>query len=261
MTKKQILDALEELAPLPLQDDFDNAGLQAGLTGDEVTGVLVCLDITEGIVDEALQLGCNLIISHHPLIFRPLRQVSDTTWQQRCVMKALLNGITVYSAHTNLDNAEGGVNYRIASLLGLEHLEWLQKKPQTCGRSCGSGVIGTLPGPVDAADFLATLKETFGVACLMHSALPAEPLRKIALCGGAGSFLMDEAKEKGADCFITGEMSYHHYFDADGMLLVAMGHYQSEQFTKDLLRDFLASRFQGLRIEMTSLNTNPILYL
>ena len=158
-------------------------------------------------------------------------------------MKALRSGVALYSAHTNLDNAEDGVNYRIASLIGLEDLEWLEEKPGVDGRSCGSGVVGNLPAPEPAADFLARLKSVFGIECLMHTDPAGAVLRRVALCGGAGSFLMDAARAKGADCFITGEISYHHFFDADGLLLVAMGHYQSEQFTKDLLRDFLAARF------------------
>ncbi len=260
MTIRRIVEALETLAPLPLQEDYDNAGLQVGLIDDEVTGVLLCLDITEGIVDEAVRKGCNLVVSHHPLIFKPLKRISGETYQQRCVMKAILGGVTLYSAHTNLDNAEDGVNYRIASLVGLKDLEWLEEKPVTAGRACGSGVIGDLPAPMDAAAFLRSLKDSFDVECLMHTDPAGVTVRRVALCGGAGSFLMEAARAKGADCFITGEMSYHRFFDAEGMLLVAMGHFQSERFTPDLLRDFLAGRFPGLRLEMTETDTNPIKY-
>ena len=258
MTIRKIADALETLAPLAFQEDYDNAGLQVGLIDDEVTGVLLCLDITEDIVDEAVRKGCNLVVSHHPLIFRSLKHVTGATYQERCVMKAVRNGIALYSAHTNLDNAEDGVNYRIASLIGLQDLEWLEEKAGAEG--CGSGVVGNLPAPEPAAAFLARLKRIFGIECLMHTDPAGAVVRRVALCGGSGSFLMDAALAKGADCFITGEISYHHYFDADGLLLVAMGHYQSEQFTKDLFRDFLAARFPGLRLEMTETDTNPIHY-
>jgi putative NIF3 family GTP cyclohydrolase 1 type 2 len=189
-----------------------------------------------------------------------LRRVTGATYQERCVALALRHGISVYSAHTNLDNAGEGVNYRIASVIGLQDLDWLEEKPVTAGCSCGSGVIGSLPAPERAEDFLRRLKDAFGVECLMHTDPAGKTLRRIALCGGAGSFLMDEARARGADAFITGEISYHHFFDAEGMLLVAMGHYQSERFTKDLLRDFLSSRFPELRVEMTSVDTNPIRY-
>ncbi len=125
---KEIADALEMFAPLPLQDGFDNAGLQVGLTETEVTGVLLCLDVTEKIVDEAVALGCNLIVSHHPLIFSPLKKITGATYVERCVMKAMAAGIAIYSAHTNIDNAIGGVNYRIAEKLGLKNLKVLVPK-------------------------------------------------------------------------------------------------------------------------------------
>lgn len=260
-TISQIIDAIENLAPLSLQDDFDNAGLQVGMSDEPLTGILVCLDITEDVIDEAITLGCNLILSHHPLIFRPLKQISDSTYQQRCAVKALRNGITLYSAHTNLDNAENGVNYKMASMIGLSGLQWLEERPVTAGRKCGSGVIGTLPDAEDPEKFLSRLKNLFKVDCLMHSNLPAGGIKSVALCGGAGAFLIDEARAKGADCFITGEISYHHFFDAEGLLLVSLGHFQSEQYTQDLLRDFLSSQFPDIRIELTAKNTNPINYL
>lgn len=255
MIIRKIIEALETLAPLALQEDYDNSGLQVGTPDQEVTGVLICLDITEEVVAEAVRKGCGLIVSHHPLIFRPLKSITDATYQQRCVLEAVRHGIAIYSAHTSLDNAEDGVNHRIASLIGLRDLEWLEEKG-----AGGSGVVGDLPVPEDVRAFLARLKATFGIKCLMHTALPGAPVRRVALCGGAGSFLMDAARAKGADCFITGEISYHHFFEAGGLLLVAMGHYQSEQFTKDLLRDFLAERFPGLRLELTETDTNPIQY-
>lgn len=260
MTIRRIVEALETLAPLALQEDYDNAGLQVGLPCTEVTGVLVCLDITEEVVAEAARKGCNLVVSHHPLIFKPLKRVTDSTWQQRCVMAAVRQGIALYSAHTNLDNAEDGVNYRIASLIGLGGLGWLEKKPDTAGRNYGSGIVGDLPVPEPAVDFLSRLKDIFGVKCLMHTDPADVVVRRVALCGGAGSFLMEAARAAGADCFITGEISYHHFFDADGLLLVALGHYQSERFTQDLLRDFLIQHFPGLRVELTETETNPIHY-
>ena len=125
---KDIANALEMFAPLPLQDDFDNAGLQIGLTDAEVAGVLLCLDVTEAVVDEAIASGCNLIISHHPVIFKPLKRITGSNYVERCIIKALANGIAIYSAHTNLDNAPGGVNYRIAEILGLQNVRILLPK-------------------------------------------------------------------------------------------------------------------------------------
>lgn len=267
MRASEIMALLEQAAPLALQDSYDNAGLQVGLPSTEVSAVLVCLDVTEAIVDEAIEKGCEMIVSHHPLIFRPLKHVSDDSYQGRCVMKAIQHGIAIYSAHTNLDNAEGGVNYKIASLLGLSELSWLQPKGVIAGRESGSGVVGLLASDEAEEDFLARLKATFGVSCLLHGASRGRRIRKVALCGGAGGFLLGDAIAAGADCFITGELHYHDYFGheewvegPDGILLVEMGHYESEQYTKDLLRDILSAA-SPLRVEMTSLDTNPIKYL
>lgn len=267
MKLKDIMAAVERVAPLALQDDYDNSGLQVGDREMEVSGVLVCLDVTEAVLDEAIARKCNVIVSHHPLIFRPLRRIAGDSYQERVVIKAILSGVAIYSAHTNLDNAAGGVNYKIASLLGLNDLQWLQSKGEISGVSCGSGVVGALSQPEEENAFLERVKAIFGVECLLHNATKGRQIQRVALCGGAGAFLLRDAVAAGADCFITGEMHYHDYFGhepwitgSDDLLLVETGHYQSEQYTKDLLRDLLAEA-PGLRIEMTELNTNPIQYM
>ena len=257
MKLKEIIAALERLAPLHLQDEWDNSGLQVGFPESEIRRVLVCLDITEAIVDEAIAAKCNLIVSHHPLIFKALRQVSDATYQQRCVVKALAAGISIYSAHTSLDNAPGGVNHRIAALLGLQKLRWLSPRD---GEDAGSGLVGELPASEPDAAFLARVQRTFGVECLQHSALDGRQVRRVALCGGAGAFLLHDAVCAGADCFISGEFHYHDYFENQGVLLAELGHYQSEQFTQDLLLEYLHKTCPGLTVRKTAINTNPICY-
>ncbi len=256
MKVRDIENTIERHAPLCLQDDFDNAGLQVGLASDEVRAVLVCLDVTEDIVNEAVEKGCNLIVSHHPLLFHPLKQVSDFSYQQRCVRRAISQSISIYSAHTNLDNAPGGVNYRIAEKIGLEQLDWLEKKQ---GQDAGSGLIGVLPQPSRAEEFLSKLKDTFNVCALAYNEVGADKMiSKVALCGGAGSFLIPAALQRGADCFITGEVHYHQFFESEGMLIAALGHYESEQYTIDLLAEMISDAFADLRVEKTSRNTNPI---
>ena len=257
MKLREIITALEELAPLRLQDEWDNSGLQVGFPDTEIRRVLVCLDITEAIVDEAVAKGCNLIVSHHPLLFKALRQVSDATYQQRCVVRALSAGISIYSAHTSLDNAPGGVNHKIAGLLGLQNLRWLAPLE---GEDAGSGLVGELPRPEKDADFLARVKRSFGVQCLRHSALDGREIRRVALCGGAGAFLLGDAVRAGADCFLSGEFHYHDYFENGGVLLAELGHYQSEQFTQDLLLDWLKANCPGLEVLKTAIDTNPICY-
>lgn len=257
MKLRVIIAALERLAPLRLQDEWDNSGLQVGFPESEVGSVLVCLDITEEVVDEAVAKGCNMIVSHHPLLFKALRQVSDATYQQRCVVRALSAGISVYSAHTSLDNAPGGVNHKIAEKLGLQQLRWLLPKE---GEDAGSGLVGELPRPEKDTDFLARVKRIFGVQCLRHSALDGREIRRVALCGGAGAFLLRDAVRAGADCFLSGEFHYHDYFENNGVLLAELGHYQSEQFTQDLLQQYLISSCPGVEVVKTALDTNPVCY-
>lgn len=276
MTIREIINTLEAFAPLDLQEDFDNAGVQVAVNScpdaldAQLTGVLVCLDITEQVIDEAIAKNCNMVVSHHPLIFQPLKRVCGLTYQQRCVAKAILAGITLYSAHTNLDNARGGVNHIIASMLGLNNLQWLEPRDS----EGGSGVIGELPVPMTAMQLLLSLKTLFKVDALFNNCrgnsafaeqksvcgtiAVEKEIRKVALCGGAGAFLMGKAREMGADAFITGEIHYHDYFGQD-MLLVEMGHYQSEQYTQELLLKIILRNFPEARVMKTSVNTNPVL--
>lgn len=258
MTIRQITSALEEFAPLSLQDGYDNAGLQIGLTKDaDATGALLCLDVTEQVVEEAIERGCNLIVSHHPLLFRPLKSISGRDYIERTVIMAIKNDITIYSAHTNLDSAADGVNYKIAEKLGLQDLEWLNPK----GEGAGEGIVGTLAAPMAKADFIAKVKESFRLSSLRTNDWKGETVRKVALCGGSGAFLINNAMAKGADAFLTGEIGYHRFFGyEDQLLLLELGHYESEQYTTEILRSVIAKSAPELPIYTTSIETNPIRY-
>ena len=261
MKIRQVLSALEQFAPLPLQESWDNAGLQLGLTEADVSGALLCLDVNEQIVDEAISKGCNLIVSHHPLLFRGLKQITDANYVQRCVIKALKNDIVIVSMHTNMDNAQDGVNWKIAERLGLQDCQFFAQK-QVGDIEAGSGVVGTMPQPMAADDFVLTVKKKFGVECAMCNELLRRPIRKVALCGGAGDFLLDDAVRLGADAFITGEMHYHQYFGYEQRIQICViGHYQSEQFTAEIFRDIINKECPGVRTEIAETCTNPILYI
>ncbi|MCR4957460.1 MAG: Nif3-like dinuclear metal center hexameric protein [Prevotella sp.] len=261
MKIKEVLNALEQFAPLPLQESWDNAGLQVGLTEAEVSGALLCLDVTEQIVDEAVEKGCNLIVSHHPLLFRGLKTISDQTDVQRTVRKVIKHDICVVSMHTNMDNARNGVNFRIAEKLGLENVRFMAAKTVD-GTACGSGIVGELPAPLASLDFVHKVKKTFGVACAQCNELLQRPVRTVAICGGAGDFLLDDAVCLGADAFITGEMHYHQYFGYEQKVQICViGHYQSEQYTPEIFRDIIAKECPGVRTEITTTCTNPIVYL
>ena len=261
MKIKEVIAALEQFAPLPLQEDFDNAGLQVGLTEAEVSGALLCLDVTESVVDEAVAKGCNLIVSHHPLIFHKLRSISGKTMVERCVIKAIKNDIVIASMHTNLDNAQGGVNFKMADKMGLTDVRFISEKTVD-GVACGSGVVGMFSEPLSATDFLHLLKERFGVACVQCNELLQRKIQRVVICGGAGAFLLDEALRLKADAFVTGEMHYHEFFGHEQQLQIAViGHYQSEQYTVELLQEIIRKACPGVKTVATSINTNPIQYI
>ena len=361
---KDIANALEMFAPLPLQEGFDNSGLQIGLTEAEVTGVLLCLDVTEKVVDEAVVSGCNLIVSHHPLIFSPLKRITGSNYVERCVLKALANGIAIYASHTNMDSVQGGVNYRIAEKLGLLNVRILAPKNDAllklsvyvpveqadavrealfaagcgnignyascsynvegfgtfkasegcnpfCGEvgelhkegevridtvmpsylknkvvsallkahpyeepaydiyplknsweSVGLGVVGDLPEECDELELLAEIKEKFAVGSVRHTSLSGNKVKRVALCGGSGASFADAAISAGAQVYITGEARYHDLFNYDGRILFAViGHYESEQFTMDIFKDIILKAYPGIKVQKTTINTNPVNYL
>ena len=267
----QVVDALEHYAPLPLQEGYDNAGLQVGLTeAVEVSGALLCLDVTEAVVDEAIRKGCNLIVSHHPLIFRKLARISDENYVQRTVRKAIKNDITIVSMHTNMDAAKGGVNFKIAEKLGLRNLRFFGGEKEIDGVKGGEGVIGEITGETDtlhadgiaADDLVLMLRERFQAECVQCNQLLRRSIRMVALCGGAGSFLLDAAIAAGADAFITGEMHYHEFFGHEQEIQICViGHYQSEQFTSEIFRSIITEKCPGVKCEISEINTNPIIYL
>jgi len=264
MKVKEIVSAIEQVAPLQLQEDYDNAGYQVGDPEAEVTGVLTCIDITEETVDRAIASGCQLIVAHHPLIFRAIKKITPSDYISRTILKAIKAGITLYAAHTNLDNAFGGVNYKMAEKLGLSDVEILAPIPSSRlvgvanAEKCGSGVIGYLKNPISAEELVQLVKDTFHSECIRTN-FTVEPfshnakscsnnIRCIALCGGSGSDFITDAERKGADAFISGEIGYHRLFGHDNILLLEAGHYETEQYTKELLQEIILERFPNTLI-------------
>ncbi len=338
--------------------------LQIGLTDAEATGALLCLDVTEAVLDEAIALGYNLVISHHPLIFKGYKSITGKDYVERCILKAIKNDIVIYSAHTNLDNAPEGVNFKIAEKIGLKNVRVLEAKenallklvtfvPVTraeevrtalasagcgcignydscsynvegegmfralesanpyCGKigelhveketrietilptyrkaevikallaahpyeepafdlyplqnswqQAGAGVIGELETPETELEFLKRIKKTFEVGCLKHNRLTGREIQTVALCGGAGAFLMPLAIRNRADVFITGEIKYHDYFGHDtDILLAEIGHYESEQYTKEIFYTIIRDLFPNVEVQQSKINTNPIKYM
>jgi len=364
MKISEIISSLETIAPLSLQEDFDNSGVQTGNIEQEATEALLCIDVTEQVVDEAIATGCNLIVSHHPLIFKPLKKLVGRTYIERCVAKACKHDIVIYACHTNLDNAIGGVNYRLAEKIGLTNIKILSPKTDKllklsvfvpaanaetlrnalfdagaghigkydrCSFSAeglgtfragaasnpfvgqkgedhteqetridvvlptylktavlkaliknhpyeepafdlyhlenewegaGSGAIGELPDPYEEYQFLYNLKTTLGISCLKHSPLRGQPIRKVALCGGSGAFLIPEAIAAGADLFLTGEARYNDFYDVENRILLAVGgHYETEIITKEIFYDVITKKITNFAVRFSKTDSNPVNYI
>ncbi len=361
MKLNKIIECLEKWAPLSLQEEYDNTGLIIGNNQNEIKGVLVTLDCTEDVINEAIKKKCNLIISHHPLIFRPIKKITGSNYVERSILKAIENSIAIYSIHTNLDNIISGVNSKIAEKIELKNVKILNKKSNILSKiefyvpkdykenilkklfkigagkignydSCsfqveglgtfrpnnnaspfigkndkfqksnevkvelvfhnhlekelirclkeshpydevafyitkinnksemvGSGIIGNLK--IDSNNLLKKLKNIFKTKIIKHTTLNKNKVSKIAICGGSGSILIDNAIKNGADVYITSDLKYHDFFEGDNkMLIVDIGHYESEQFTKELIFEYLNKKLVNIAIHLSKVNSNPIRY-
>ena len=364
MKIEAVVSYLESLAPPYLQESYDNAGLLCGDDQLEVSGALVTLDCTEEVIDEAIALNCNLIVAHHPVIFKGLKKLTGSNAVERVLMKAIRNNIALFASHTNLDHVSHGVNAELARVLGLKNTRILDAKrhllrklvtfcpmshgegvrsalfaagggsignyqecsfstegigtfkgngestpfvgkPGTLHRESevrieviypiykegaliaalhaahpyeevaydlialenkwglmGAGMVGELEVEMDELDFLKGVKERLNSGCIRHTPLLGKMVKKVAICGGAGSFLLPQAIASGATVFITGDFKYHEFFSAENKLVIAdVGHYESEQFTKDLFYRFITEKFRTFAVHLSKINTNPIKYL
>jgi dinuclear metal center YbgI/SA1388 family protein len=361
---KDIVAAIEEIAPLSYQESYDNAGLIVGRYDWEITGALICLDVVEEVVEEAIEKGLNLIISHHPIVFKGLKRFNGNNYVERTVMLAIQNNIAIYAAHTNLDSVKGGVSDKMCDVLGLvnrkvldpvsedlkkivtyvpsDKAEEVRKSLFEAGAgqignydSCsfnskgegtfkanesatpyvgkqgelhyeaetrietifpkhlqgtivsalfrshpyeevaydiyalenknpqvGLGMIGELEKPMDSFEFLKKLKDLFHCGAIRYTPIIKDTIRKVALCGGSGSFLLRKAMASKADIYISGDFKYHEFFDAEGKIIIAdIGHYESEQFTREIFYEIVTKKFPNFAVRISEINSNPINYL
>lgn len=265
MVFKEVVDYLHGIAPNHFQEDYDNAGLIVGAYDTEIKGVLVSLDATEEVIDEAIERGCNLIVAHHPIVFRGLKRFNGSDYVEKAIIKAIKNDIGIFAIHTNLDNVlHQGVNGRIAEKIGLKDCKILRPKAELewNGQAVGSGLIGDIGESTDAISFLEELKKRMDLQVIKHTKIVKESVRKVAVCGGSGSFLLKDAIRGSADIFITSDYKYHEFFDANGrIVIVDIGHYESEKYTIDLLQELLSQNFSNFAAHCTNSITNPIFYL
>ncbi|MBK21204.1 MAG: Nif3-like dinuclear metal center hexameric protein [Flavobacteriales bacterium] len=259
-TIKNVTEIMEQWAPLKFQEGYDNAGLIVGDPKTEVKGVVIALDSTEEVVQEAIDLGANLIISHHPIVFQGLKKINGSNYVERTVIKAIKNNIAIYACHTNLDAVMTGVNAKICDLLNVKNRSILCLKPGE--GEVGAGMIGELSEPVDEMGFLKNVKKIFNTGAVKYTKLLNKQVKKVAVCGGSGSFLLNDAIQAKADVFITSDFKYHQFFDADGQIVVAdIGHFESEICTQELIYDYLSEKFTTFVPCFSKVNTNPINYL
>lgn len=256
-----IIEVLEQWAPTGLQEEWDNSGLCIGHPDTPVTGVLVCLDCTKEIVEEAVEEGINMIVSHHPLIFMGLKHLRDTTPLEQTVALAIRKNLVVYSMHTNADKIMDGVSGAMARALSLKNVSILapDKICENNTEPCGLGVVGDLPEPLPAEKFLDLLKNVFHLRGLKGSEILHPEISKVALCGGSGSSLIPDALRSGAQVFVSADFSYHTYFETiPHMMLIDAGHYESEAGIQDEVCRVLRKNFPTFAVRKTRINTNPI---
>lgn len=260
MKIKELASFLESVAPLNLQESYDNCGLIVGDPELSISGVMCSLDCPIEVLKEAKEKSCNVVVSHHPIIFSGLKKINSTNYVDKAVVYAIKNDIAIYAIHTNLDNTfQNGVNERIAQSLELKHLQLLL--PKAGSINTGSGVMGELETAMETTAFLNYVKVCMKTKLLRHTRLVEPTVVKIAVAGGAGSFLIKEAIRAGAHVFISADLKYHEFFEAnDQILLIDVGHFESEQFTIDLLFRLISEKFPNFASHCTKISTNPVQY-
>lgn len=266
MRIREITDSIEQYAPLRLQEEWDNAGIQVGDPEAEVTGILLCTDATEAVVAEAIELGYNLVISHHPLIFCGLKKIMGRTPVERTVAMAIKHDVTIYSAHTNMDSAWQGVSFRMADKIGMTDVKFLDDNAvepygEQESTSAGCGVIGNIDA-MPAREVMKRVKAAFEVGAVRYSGDAERIVTRVALCGGAGGFLLDKAVQQGAQLYVTADMRYHDFLDNSQRIVVAdIGHYESEHFTKEIFLEIIQKKNPTFAVAFAKNETNQVNYL
>ena len=257
MKVKDIISVIEEFAPLSLQESWDNSGLCIGSPEDSVSSVLLGLDCTPELVDEAISCGADMIVTHHPLIFSGLKKISTEDKVGEAVIKAIKAGISIYAAHTSADKVIAGVSGAMAARLGLKDVAILDED----GDGTGLGVVGNLPEAMAAEDVIRLVKDRFGLKAMRASRPVDGMIERIALCGGSGGSLIKAARRSGAQLYISGDISYHNFFTEDGFMIMDIGHYESEIEIVDILFSLIKKNFPTFAVRITqNIYSNPIFY-
>ena len=252
MKARQVAEIIESFAPLDTQESWDNAGLCIGSPDAEVTGVMVGFDCTPALIEEAVAAGCNMIVTHHPLIFRGVKKIDPDTFTGAAIVSAIKHDMVIYAAHTNADKAADGVSWLMAGKLGLQDVSPLGED--------GLGVVGNLPQPMDSQAFIEMVKNAFALPVVRCSRPLPTPVRRVAMCGGAGGSMIEEAMAAGADAYLCGDISYHNFFTDEGFMLLDVGHYESEIDIVEKLFGLLSEKIHTFAVRKTQNNNNPVYY-
>jgi dinuclear metal center YbgI/SA1388 family protein len=259
VTAAHIAAAIEEQAPLIYQESYDNAGFCVGHPDTVIQTVLLCVDVTEAVLEEAVRLGANMVVSHHPVIFNGLKKITGATYIERIVAQAIKNNIVLYAAHTNMDRALHGVSWIMAQQFGLHDIKVLSVRESP--EPSGFGAVGNLPDDMDIRSFFDLVKQVFAVPCVRHSALLPGKVRRVAVCGGSGAFLLHDAIAERAHCFVSADLKYHDFFNADGQIVMAdIGHYESEKYVLSIFYELLIKKIPNFAVQMTKTGLNPVCY-
>ncbi|MFI3332913.1 MAG: Nif3-like dinuclear metal center hexameric protein [Rikenellaceae bacterium] len=258
-TIREVTDIIEAFAPLAYQASYDNAGLIVGRAESEVDGVLLAVDVTEEVIEEAKRVGANLIITHHPIIFHPLKRFNSVSYVERCVEEAIRSNISLYACHTNLDSAPEGMSWRLAKILGIGKLELLESTSTVEG--VGFGVIGSLSEPMAFDLFIEHIAKVLGISALRYSRPIDRPVSRVALCTGSGGSLISRVKGCGIDLYITADLKYNDFMEpTDEFTVVDIGHFESEYCAIDILCDILSKKMFNFAVRKSETSCNPVYY-
>lgn len=253
---KDIAAYIEEFAPLQYQEKWDNSGFCIGDKEQEIKGILVALDCTPELIKEAIEVGANMIITHHPLIFGGVSKINTGTEVGKMIIEAIKNEIVIYSCHTNMDKVIDGVSGRMAERLNLQDISVLSFEAE----GVGLGVVGYLPKPISSEDFVSLLKKVFSIDQLRTSRLPDKKIHKVALCGGSGRSFLPLVNSLGADAYVSGDITYHDFFCSNDFLIADIGHFESEIDIVDTIYDILRKKLPTFAVRITNNKYNPVHY-
>mgnify|MGYP001378053277 CR=1 FL=1 len=263
MKVSEISEILNNWMPRSIAEDFDNVGLIVGNPESLVKNILVTLDATNDVIDEAVKKNCNLIISYHPIIFNGLKKItSDSGYVQKSIINAVKNNISIYAIHTSLDNHPEGITYFLAKKIGLRNLSILIPKTNNLEEmKTGMGIIGKLYEPKDVDSFFDLLKDKLNLKYIRHSKKINKTISKVSVVVGSGSFAIKNSLDSKVDAFITSDLKYHNFFEVDNKaILVDIGHYESENHIKLIIKEFLNKKIPNLTLLLSENNVNPVKY-